>query len=245
MTPHRSTRNNPDASGREQPAAALPLLQESIEYDAIALRPSWRGWIHLATVPVALVAGVVLVTLAGSVDAKIASAVFALSSIGLFGVSAVYHRFTWSVRTKTLLRRADHANIFLLIAGTYTPIALLALPDEQGHLLLWLVWSGGIVGIALRVFWIGAPRWVYVPLYLLLGWAAIMYLPQLIQVSVAMVVLVGAGGLLYTIGAAVYATKWPNPSAAHFGFHEIFHSLTVLAFACHWTAVLLIAVNPT
>lgn len=229
-----------DSSG----ALALPLLEESIEYRALEHKPSWRGWIHLGTFPFALAAGIVLVVLADGTLATVASAIFAVNSLLLFGVSAVYHRFHWSERTKAVLRRIDHANIFLLIAGTYTPLALLALPPDQGNLLLWLVWSGTLVGIAMRVFWLRAPRWIYVPIYLGLGWAAIMYIVPLFNANVAMMVLVLVGGGLYTLGAVVYGTKWPNPSPKNFGFHEIFHSFTVLAFFCHWTAVLLIAMNP-
>ncbi len=225
-------------------ARALPLLEESIEYRALEHNPSWRRWIHLGTFPFALAAGIVLVVLANGEVATIGSAIFALNSLLLFGVSAVYHRFHWSERTKAVLRRIDHANIFLLIAGTYTPLALLALPPNQGQLLLWLVWSGTLVGIAMRVFWLGAPRWIYVPIYLGLGWAAIMYIVPLFNANIAMMVLVLVGGGLYTLGAIVYGTKWPNPSPKNFGFHEIFHSFTVLAFFCHWTAVLLIAMNP-
>ena len=223
---------------------SLPLLEESIEYRALEHKPSWRGWIHLGTFPFALAAGIVLVVLADGVVATVGSAIFAVNSLLLFGVSAVYHRFHWSDRTKAVLRRIDHANIFLLIAGTYTPLALLALSPQQGQLLLWLVWSGTLVGIAMRVFWLSAPRWIYVPIYLGLGWAAIMYIVPLFNANVAMMALVLVGGGLYTLGALVYGTKWPNPSPKNFGFHEIFHSFTVLAFFCHWTAVLLIAMNP-
>lgn len=223
---------------------SLPLLEESIEYRALEHKPSWRGWIHLGTFPFALAAGIVLVVLADGVVATVGSAIFAVNSLLLFGVSAVYHRFHWSDRTKAVLRRIDHANIFLLIAGTYTPLALLALSPQQGQLLLWLVWSGTLVGIAMRVFWLSAPRWIYVPIYLGLGWAATMYIVPLFNANVAMMVLVLVGGGVYTLGAVVYGTKWPNPSPKNFGFHEIFHSFTVLAFFCHWTAVLLIAMNP-
>jgi hemolysin III len=233
-----------EATEETSGALALPLLEESIEYQTLEHKPSWRGWIHLGTFPFALAAGIVLVVLADGTVATFASAIFALNSLLLFGVSAVYHRFHWSDRTKAMLRRIDHANILLLIAGTYTPLALLALPAAQGNLLLWLVWSGTLVGIAMRVFWLSAPRWIYVPIYLGLGWAAIMYIVPLFNANVAMMVLVLVGGGLYTLGAAVYGTKWPNPSPTKFGFHEIFHSFTVLAFFCHWTAVLLIAMNP-
>ena len=206
--------------------------------------PTWRGWIHAGTFPVTIAAGIVLVSLAHGALATWASAVFALSSMLLFGVSALYHRFNWKPRTKQLFRRFDHANIFLLIAGTYTPIALLALPFDKGLLLLTLVWGGAILGIGFRMFWIGAPRWVYVPLYLLLGWAAVIYLPDIARVNLASMVLVIVGGVLYSIGSVVYAMKRPNPAPGVFGFHEIFHTLTVFAFLCHWAAALLLALDP-
>jgi hemolysin III len=166
------------------------------------------------------------------------------TSLLLFGNSALYHRFDWSPKIKVVLKRIDHANILLLIAGTYTPLAVLALPPEKGVLLLSLVWGGTLVGILFRVFWIHAPRWLYVALYLLLGWAAVMYIVDLMNANFAMMVLVIVGGLLYTGGAVVYALKKPNPWPGHFGFHEIFHVCTVLAFLCHWTACLLIALAP-
>lgn len=222
----------------------LPLLDAAAASSQVELKPSWRGWIHAATFPVAIAAGVVLIVLADGAAAKWASAVFMTSSLLLFGNSALYHRFDWGPRTKAVLKRIDHANILLLIAGTYTPIAVLALPPDKGLLLLTLVWAGALLGILFRVFWIHAPRWLYVALYLLLGWAAVMYIVDLLQASVAMMILVIVGGLLYTAGAIVYGLKRPNPWPGHFGFHEIFHVCTVLAFLCHWTACLLIALDP-
>jgi hemolysin III len=132
----------------------------------------------------------------------------------------------------------------LLIAGTYTPLAVMALPFDKGFLLLILVWSGALLGIGFRMFWIHAPRWLYVPLYLLLGWAAMMYVVDLVNANVAMMVLIMVGGAAYSAGAVIYALKRPNPVPGVFGFHEIFHTLTLVAFLCHWTAVLLIALNP-
>ncbi len=222
----------------------LPLLEAAAVSAQVDLKPTWRGWIHAGTFPVAIAAGIVLIVLAEGAAAKWAAAVFMATSVLLFGNSALYHRFNWKPTTKAVLKRIDHANIMLLIAGTYTPIAVLALPPQKGLLLLALVWSGALLGILFRVFWINAPRWLYVALYLLLGWAAVMYLVDLLQASVAMMVLVIVGGLLYTGGAVCYALKKPNPWPGHFGFHEIFHVCTVLAFLCHWTACLLIALDP-
>lgn len=234
--------STPEPSGPDVPQ--LPLLEAAAVDGAVETKPTWRGWIHAGTFPVALVAGVVLIIVSQGAAAKWASAVFMLTSLLLFGNSALYHRIDWRPKVKVLLKRIDHANILLLIAGTYTPLAVLALPPEKGVLLLSLVWGGTLVGILFRVFWIHAPRWLYVALYLLLGWAAVMYLVDLMNANFAMMVLVIVGGLLYTGGAVVYALKKPNPWPGHFGFHEIFHVCTVLAFLCHWTACLLIALSP-
>lgn len=235
------TRTTPD-DGPDMPQ--LPLLEAAAVGAQSEIKPTWRGWIHAGTFPVAIAAGIVLITLAQGAPAKWASAVFMATSLLLFGNSALYHRFDWKPRTRAVLKRIDHANILLLIAGTYTPLAVLALPTQKTVLLLSIVWGGAVLGILFRVFWINAPRWLYVALYLALGWAAVMYLADLLDANVAMMVLVVVGGLLYTAGAVVYAVKRPNPWPGHFGFHEIFHVCTVLAFLCHWTACLLIALAP-
>lgn len=224
----------------------LPLL-EVATVDAATpdeVKPSWRGWLHAGIFPISIIAGIVLVTLAQGAAAKWSSTVFVLTSMLLFGNSALYHRFSWRPRVKLLLKRIDHANIFLLIAGTYTPLAVLALPPEQGTLLLVLVWGGALLGIGFRVFWIGAPRWLYVPLYLALGWGAVAYLGEIARGNFTTMVLIATGGLFYTVGAIMYAMKRPNPWPGRFGFHELFHLCTVLAFLCHWTGVLLIAIDP-
>jgi hemolysin III len=208
------------------------------------VKPSWRGWIHAGTFPVALALGVVLVCLADGWFAKLMSSVFFATSLLLFGGSALYHRFNWSPRVKVALKRLDHANIFLLIAGTYTPIATLALPMPQSVILLSVVWGGALLGIAFRVFWVTAPRWLYVPIYLLLGYAVVMYVVDLAVTVPVSLILIGVGGLFYTVGAVIYGLKRPNPWPGAFGFHEIFHACTLLAFLCHWTAVFLVAVWP-
>jgi len=207
-------------------------------------KPTWRGWIHAGTLPAAIALGIVLVCLADGVLGKLMSAVFFLTTVLLFGGSALYHRFNWSPATKAVLRRIDHANIFLLIAGTYTPIATLGLPMPQSVILISIVWGVALAGIAFRVFWLSAPRWLYVVLYLGLGWAALMYVVDFFHWIPVSMILVFVGGLFYTAGAVVYALKRPNPSPKHFGFHEIFHACTLAAFLCHWTAVLLVAVWP-
>ncbi|MFC0682315.1 hemolysin III family protein [Lysobacter korlensis] len=242
MAADRSSTNTDREPASELPN--VPLLEESLDYEKVEQKPTWRGWIHAVTAPLALVAGVLLVVVADGAAAKWSSGVFAFTSLLMFGTSAIYHRFDWSAGVKRTLKRLDHANIFLLIAGTYTPISVLCLSMDRAVLLLTLVWSGALLGIGFRVFWITAPRWLYVPLYVLLGWAAVMYIADLFQANVVTMVLVIAGGLMYTIGAVVYGMKRPNPVPGHFGFHEIFHTLTVLAFLCHWTGILLVAVDP-
>lgn len=207
-------------------------------------RPSWRGWIHTGVLPLVVVAGILLIVFSEGWQAKTAAAVYFASSILLFGNSALYHRFRWKPFTKKLLKRIDHANIFLLIAGTYTPISVSALPQEKGTLLLWLVWSIALLGVGFRVFWINAPRWLYVPMYLGLGWIASLFVVDFFNVNWVMMTLVIVGGLFYSIGAVIYGLKRPNPSPKHFGFHEIFHALTVAAFFCHWVASLIIGLNP-
>lgn len=222
----------------------LPLLDDAISYAAGDQKPSWRGWIHAGTFPVAIALGVILVVMADGAAAKISSAIFFASSLLLFGTSALYHRINWSPTVKAIFKRIDHANIFLLIAGSYTPISVLALPPEKATLLLWLVWSGAALGIGFRVFWVGAPRWLYVPLYVLLGWAAMMFIVDFFQNAPVTMILIIVGGLLYTVGAVFYALKRPNPFPGKFGFHEIFHTCTLLAFLCHWVGIFLVAVNP-
>ncbi|MHB1473325.1 MAG: PAQR family membrane homeostasis protein TrhA [Dermatophilaceae bacterium] len=209
-----------------------------LEAAVAAVKPKLRGWIHAGTFPLALAAGIVLVALAPNSKARIGAVIFAITAALLFGTSAVYHRGTWSASVQGLLKRMDHSNIFLIIAGTYTPFALLLLPPNQGHSLLLIAWIGAIGGVLFRVFWVGAPRWLYTPIYVALGWVAVFYLKPLYQNGGAtVVVLIAVGGLLYTLGAVIYGTKRPNPSPRWFGFHEIFHVCTVAAFAVHYIAV--------
>jgi hemolysin III len=205
-------------------------------------KPRLRGWLHAGAFPVALAAGIVLVALADGGRARIACAIFALSAALLFGVSALYHRGHWSPRVDGVLRRLDHANIFLIIAGTYTPFTLLLLHGTAERVLLGTVWTGALLGIIFRVCWLRAPRWLYTPCYVALGWAAIFFLPDFLHAGgVAVLVLVLAGGLLYSAGAVVYGTKRPNPSPRWFGFHEVFHTFTLAAFATHYVGVSLVA----
>ena len=206
-----------------------------------AVKPKLRGWLHAVMFPISLVAGIALVATAPTQAGRISSAIFAATASLLFGTSALLHRGSWSPRTEALLRRMDHANIYLIIAGTYTPFAVLALPQAEGRILLLIIWTGALAGVVFRVFWVGAPRWLTTTLYVVVGWVAIFFLPGLVEgAGVAAVALIFIGGILYTLGAVVYATKRPNPSPGTFGFHELFHALTIAAFAAHYLAVWLV-----
>jgi hemolysin III len=218
---------------------SLPQRAEGVVDDLVrAVKPRLRGWLHAGTFPVALAAGIVLVVLADGTRATVANAIFAASAVLLFGVSAVYHRGNWTPRVEKRLKRLDHSNIFLIIAGTYTPFSLILLDGHGGGTLLWIVWLAALGGIAFRVFWVGAPRWLYTPVYLGLGWVSVFYLPELFDTGgAAVVTLLAIGGLLYSVGGVVYALKRPNPSPRWFGFHEVFHALTLAAFAAHYIAV--------
>jgi hemolysin III len=235
------------SAGQTDPAADLPnlpMLDDGIAFAPADAKPTWRGWIHAATFPLAIILGAVLIIFAVGAPAKISSAIFVASSLLLFGISALYHRFNWSDRTKRLLKRFDHANIFLLIAGSYTPITVLCLPPAKATLLLWLIWGGAGLGILFRIFWIGAPRWLYVPLYVSLGWGALAFIVDFFHANAIMMTLILLGGLFYTVGAVIYGMKRPNPFPGKFGFHEIFHSLTLLAFLSHWIGIFIVATNP-
>ncbi len=213
-------------------------LSQAAHEVAATIKPKLRGWLHLGMAPLALVASIVLIVLAPTALGRISSVVFGFSAVMLFATSATYHRGHWKPETSRLLKRLDHANIFLIIAGSYTPLALMLLPPDSARTLLILVWSGAIAGILFRVFWIGAPRWLYTPVYVALGWVAAFYIVPFYQAGgAAVVALIAAGGLLYTLGAVVYGLKWPNPSPRWFAFHEIFHAFTIAAFTAHYIAV--------
>ena len=202
------------------------------------VKPRLRGWLHAVTSPLTLAAGIVLVVLSPTAMTRAGSTVFALTALLLFTVSAVYHRGTWSPRVWSFLRRFDHANIFLLIAGSYTPFTLLMLHGRSRVVLLALVWGGALLGMAFRVLWTDAPRWLYVPIYLALGWAAVFYAGEFVHGGgAAVLALVVAGGLLYTLGGVVYGLRRPNPFPSWFGFHEVFHTLVVAAFVTHYVGV--------
>lgn len=205
------------------------------------VKPHLRGWLHAGAFPLAAAAGIVLVALAPTPLARLAAAVYAFTSCLLFGVSAVYHRGRWSDRVHGLLRRLDHASIHLIIAGTYTPFALLALHGAVRTTVVAVAWSGAAAGVVFRVLWLQAPRWLFTASYLALGWVAAFVIPPLLEgAGVTALALAASGGLLYTCGGLVYGLRRPNPSPRWFGFHEVFHALTIVAYATQYAAVSLV-----
>lgn len=222
-------------------ARAGQAAREAGQAIVAAVKPRLRGWLHLGAFPVVTVAVIVLVALAPDTGSRVSTAIFGVAAMMLFGTSALYHRGHWTPGVERLLKRLDHSNIFLIIAGTYTPFSTLLLPPDQGRLLLIVVWAGALIGILFRVFWVGAPRWLYTPAYIALGWAAVFYLPDFLRYGgAAVLTLVITGGVLYTLGGIVYALKWPDPKPRWFGFHEIFHALTIAAFTVHYIGISLI-----
>lgn len=224
--------------------AGLEHLGESLHETLEELKPKLRGWLHLATAPLTLAAGIVLIVLSPDTLTRVGSAVFTASALILFTVSAIYHTGTWSPRVWAFLRRFDHSNIFILIAGSYTPFSLLLLEGTQRTVLLTVVWTGAILGVGFRVFWTDAPRWLYTPIYIAMGWAAIFFIPGFLDgakdfggAGIAAFVMIVVGGALYTLGGVVYGFKRPNPWPRWFGFHEVFHTFTILAFVSHYVGV--------
>jgi hemolysin III len=207
------------------------------------MKPRLRGVSHQYAFFVAMAAGAALVVLARGAEARVAVAVYGLSLCAMFGASALYHRIDWPPRPSIWLRRLDHSMIYVLVAGTYTPFALLVLEPALGWALLGVVWAGAVAGVVVSLVWIDAPRWLSAVLYVVLGWVGVMALPQLWDRAGAMAVaLLATGGVLYTLGALVYARRRPDPAPRVFGFHEVFHVLVIAAAASQFVAVALAAV---
>ena len=201
-------------------------------------KPRLRGVFHQYAFYVAVVAGVVLVALSDSARELVATWIYAAALAAMFGVSALYHRVNWrSPAVRKWMRRLDHSTILLLIAGTYTPFALLAFDGRLADAILIVVWAGAAAGLVLNLAWVDAPKWLTAIVFIALGWVGIAAVPELLQVGVAPAVLVFVGGGLYTLGAATYALRRPNPRPAVFGYHEIFHLLVIGAAIAHFIAI--------
>jgi hemolysin III len=232
MPPDRPVRSV-SADGRPLPAAVVPELR---------MKPRLRGVLHQYAFFVSLASGTVLVLLAATTRASVAVAVYAASVSALFGVSALYHRISWTTPARRRMRRLDHSMIFLLIAGTYTPVGLLVLEGTLATVVLAIVWGGAVAGIVLELAWTTAPRWLGGTVYLALGWVAVVAMPQLFaRLGVAGGLLIVAGGLVYSAGAAVYALRRPDPVPLVFGYHEVFHLLVIAGVAAHVLAISLYA----
>ena len=205
------------------------------------LKPRLRGFLHTYAAGISIASGVALVAVAAAlrgVPAAATTSIYAATVTLLFGTSALYHRLTWSPRAHRIMKRLDHSMIFVFIAGTYTPIAALTLPRTAAIAVLVTVWTGALFGVALQTAWPHAPRWLTVPCYIALGWVAVFVMPQLLHnAGVAALVLIIAGGAVYTIGGVVYGLKRPNPVPGVFGFHEVFHACTLVAAICHYVAI--------
>lgn len=228
----------------DQIRARLDTLHDRVEDVIAEVKPKLRGWLHAGTAPLALAAGITLVALSPDALTRVGSAIFAVSALLLFTVSAVYHRGNWSPRLRSFWKRFDHANIYLLIAGTLTPFALLLLEGSDRLWMLGISWFGALAGVAMQLLWPSHPRWLSAPIYVALGWAPIFFFGDFVAgaqhlgaVGTSVIVLIVTGGALYTIGAVAYGTKRPNPWPQWFGFHEVFHGFTVAAFAVHYTGV--------
>jgi hemolysin III len=220
----------------------LPYMTagEAIE----AVKPRLRGVSHQYAFFVSLACGVGLILAASGGRARTAAAIYAAAVSALLGTSALYHRVTWRPRARRWMRRLDHSMIFVLIAGTYTPVALIALHGTLAHVVLIVVWAGAIGGVVFKLAWIDAPKWLFAAVYVALGWVSIAVFGEL-PAAIGWLGLAGLalGGLLYTVGALVYATERPNPIPSVFGYHEVFHALVITAAALHY-AVIAFAVLP-
>jgi hemolysin III len=228
MPPDRPVRSA-SAGGGPLPATAVPEL---------GMKPRLRGVLHQYGFFVSLASGTLVVLLATTIKAVVAAAIYAASVSALFGVSALYHRVTWTTAARRRMRRLDHAMIFLLIAGTYTPVGLLVLRGRLASVVLAVVWGGAVAGIGLELAWTTAPRWLGGTVYLALGWVAVVAMPQLFaRLGLAGGLLLVAGGLVYSAGAAVYALRRPDPVPLVFGYHEVFHLLVIAGVAAHFLAI--------
>ncbi|RLP09561.1 hemolysin III family protein [Propionibacterium australiense] len=228
MTSRDEPRTPPTGPGHDDDAHVTPGSP----------KPRLRGWLHAVTAPLLLLAGLTLIVLTHSMAGRVGEAIYLLTGLMLFGNSAVYHRGRWPERVDTVLRRFDHSNIAIFIAGTYTPLAIMLLRGGSRVTLLSIIWGCAVLEVVCRNVWMGAPRVLYTVLYIVMGWTALFWLAQFWWAGgPAIVWLLLAGGLCYTAGAVCYALKKPNPWPEWFGFHEFFHTGTVLGAVCHLVAI--------
>jgi hemolysin III len=240
MNSQTSSVVNPEPESQVPPANAAQQVVDGVA--RVLAKPRFRGWIHVYSAGTAVFAGASLVAVSWAVAsprAGLATLAYTAATIVMFTVSATYHRVRWTSETaRKWMKRLDHSMIFVFIAGSYTPFALLAMPPDAGRLVLSIVWGGALGGTLLKMCWPSAPRWVGVPLYLLLGWVAVWYTGTILHsAGVAAMVLLFVGGALYSIGAILYASRWPDPWPNTFGFHEFFHACTAIAATCHYIAM--------
>jgi hemolysin III len=208
------------------------------------LRPRLRGVFHQYAFFLSIGLGALLISGASGASERASAIVFAAALAAMFGVSALYHRLTWQPRARRWMRRLDHTAIYLLIAGTYTPFVLLALSGAWRWTLLPIVWGGALVAIVFKLAWIDAPKWLDAAIGMSLGWIGIVALPPLWAHSGALGVgLLALGGVLYTVGAVIYAARRPDPAPAVFGYHELFHLFVIAAAACQYAAVALFVLD--
>ena len=220
-------------------------MESALEFAREEVVPRLRGLLHAYAFWFALAAAIVLVVVAEDSRARIAALIYGIGLCALFGASATYHRWHGNPRWKPILRRIDHSTIFIFIAASYTPIALLVLNDPLRVIVLVSIWAGALAGVAMSIAWIDAPRVLVAACYIAVGWVAVVAMPQLFSHRGAAVpILLLIGGLLYSLGAAAYATKRPNPWPRTFGFHEVFHSLVIAAALVHFVAIAGVIANP-
>jgi hemolysin III len=220
-------------------------VESALDFAREEVVPRLRGLLHAWAFWFAVAAAAVLIVVAPDTKARIGAAIYGVGLCALFGASATYHRWRGNPRWKPILRRIDHSTIFLFIAASYTPIALLVLDDPLRIIVLASVWVGALAGVAMSIAWIDAPRVLVALCYIAVGWVAIVAMPQLFSArGIGMPLLLLVGGLLYSLGAAAYATKKPNPWPRTYGFHEVFHTLVIAAALVHYVAIAGVIANP-
>jgi hemolysin III len=228
-----------------RPAGYFVGVESPLDFARDEVVPRLRGLLHAYAFWFALAAAIALILVAPDTRARVSAVIYGIGLCALFGASATYHRWRGHPRWKPVLRRIDHSTIFIFIAASYTPISLLVLNDPLRIIVLASVWIGALAGVAMSIAWIDAPRALVALCYIAVGWVAVVAMPQLFSHrGIGMPLLLLIGGILYSLGAAAYATKRPNPWPRTFGFHEVFHSLVIAAAAVHFVAIAGVIANP-